>query len=416
LVQGNFLGFRTSVVRPRISLGVPLRSFYAAMSLPETMKAVANMREGNVLTYGLREVPTPTVTDPNDIIVKMEAGPLNPSDLPRVALLAGYAGAPENVVAGDLPNTVKTTLAKEAQGNFPDGVPMVVGSEGCGIVVAAGSGADAQALMGKRVALSSGATYAQYAKHTVGADPFSMFAVLPDDVTPLEGASVFVNPLTVIGFLHTMQQEGHKAIVHTAAGSQLGRMLVKYCKGLGVPLVNIVRKEEAVAALKELGAEYVINSSAETYKADLLAAIRATSATVGFDCIGSGEVSFDILTAFETVLREKEAALSFYGPPTFRQVYRYGVLQGGETKMSTSLGVGNWAYGGWLMPFHFRKYGSEHMKNSIAIAAADLKDTFSTTYGKHLSLEDFAASPEQYFASLESKTDQKFLVVPNGPL
>lgn len=386
------------------------------MSLPETMKALVNQREGDSMSCGFREVPTPKVSDPNDIIVKLEACPINPSDLPRLAMLMQLAGGPANVVAGSAPGTIQTALPEQAQGKFKEGVPMPLGSEGCGIVVAAGESAEAQALMGKRVAVTTGDTYRQYSKFTLGKNPFAMMAVLPDDVTAIEGASPFINPLTAIGFLHTMQQEGHKAIVHTAAGSQLGRMLIKYSKALGVPLVNIVRKEEAAAALRELGAEYVINSSAESYKTDLYEAVKATGASIGFDATGGGELASDILSTFDKVLRDAGDDESFYGPYPFRQVYRYGGLNQEDTKMPMSLGVGSWAYGGWLMPFHYRKYGAEHLKKSIEIATADLRDTFSTSYGKHLTLEDVAASPEAYFAALQSQTDKKFLVVPNGAL
>merc|ERR1719223_1702225 len=283
---------------------------------------------------------------------------------------------------------------------FKDDDTKIVGSEGSGVVVAAGASAEAQALIGKRVAMCSGGCYAQYAKTAVGD---AMFAVLPDDVTGAEGASMFVNPLTVVGFVHTMKEEGHKAIVHTAAASQLGRMLVKHCQEEGVPLVNIVRKEEGVAALKAIGAEFVVNSTAPTFKEDLLAAVKATGATIAFDATGGGTLAMDILTAFEQSLRElyPETVQGWYGPPQRRSVYKYG-------------GVGNWTWGGWLMPFHYAKYAPEHRAAGISKVVAGLKGTFSTAFGTRLSLEDMAKSPEEYFATLQSQTDKKFLVLPNG--
>jgi len=389
------------------------------MALPETMKAFVNMREGEYQTCGVRDIPTPTIAGPKDIIIKMEACPVNPSDMSKVAMVGRIAEndpaklevggpgilkakLPEGEIAGD---GINKTVA------WPDGVPEISGNEGCGTVVAAGEDAEAQALVGKRVALISRASYAQYCKHTLGTNP--MFAVLPDDTTPAQGASVFVNPLTVVGFLHTMEANGHKAIVHTAAGSNVGRMLIKYCKEKNVPLVNIVRKDEVAANLKkELGAEYVVNSSKDTYKADLLAAIKATGATIGFDATGGGELAGDILNAMTAMLSELEPDAGWYGPSIFREVFRYGGLVSGATPVPSSLGVGNWAYSGWLMPFKLRP---EHMQKALAIAAGGLKGTFSTTYGKHLKLEDFASSPEQYLSALVAKTDEKFLVTPNGP-
>jgi len=244
-----------------------------------------------------------------------------------------------------------------------------------------------------------------------------MFAVLPDGVAVDEGAaSLFVNPLTVVGFVHTMREEGHKAIVHTAAASQLGRMLVRHCKEEGVPLVNIVRKEEGVATLKALGAEYVVNSSAPTFKEDLLAAVKATGATLAFDATGGGTMAQDILAAFDKSLRElyPETVQGWYGPPQQRTVYKYGGLDTSNSQFSPSVGVGNWTWGGWLMPFHYAKYPPEHRAAGIAKVVAGLKTTFATAYGTKLSLEDMAKSPEQYLATLQSQTDLKFLVLPNG--
>merc|ERR1712012_438929 len=263
------------------------------------------------------------------------------------------------------------------------------GNEGAGVVVAAGSAPEAQALLGKRVAVTGGSSYAQYTKTSLN-NP--MFAVLPDDVSALEGASVFVNPLTVLGFIHTTQQEGHKAIVHTAAASQLGRMLVKQCKEEGIPLVNIVRKEEGVEVLKAIGAEFVVNSSLPSFKEDLLAAVKATGATIAFDATGGGTLAM------------------------VRTVYKYGGLDRRNNEFLPSVGVGNWSWAGWLMPFHFAKYGEEHRAASIKKAVAGLKTTFSTSFGTNLSLEDLAKSPEEYLASLQSQTDKKFVVLPNGPL
>jgi len=380
-------------------------------ALPLSMKAVVNMREDGNLVYGVQEVPTPTVEGDKDLIVKMRAAPINPSDLQSLAMVARFGG---KKVAGGATGTVCAPLPEA----IPDGLKedksmLMTGTEGVGVVVAAGASPDAQALIGKNVACCAGGAYAQYAKTTTDSP---MFAVLPDDSTGAEGASLFVNPLTVVGFVHTMREEGHKAIVHTAAASQLGRMLVKHCIEEDVQLVNIVRKESSVDVLKALGCEFVVNSSAPTFKEDLLAAVKATGATIAFDATGGGTLACDILNAFDQSLRQlyPDTVVGWYGPPQKRSVYKYGGLDSSNCEFTPSVGVGNWTWGGWLMPFHYMKFPPEHQRAGIAKAVAGLKTTFSSSYGTHLSLEDMASSPEQYFATLQSQTDLKFLVCPNG--
>jgi len=375
------------------------------------MKAVVNKPIGGNLVYGVAEIPTPTISGDKDLIIKMIASPINPSDLNHVGMVAKFGG--DAVVAGESPSTVSAPLPEAAAGMFAGKTHLAVGAEGSGVVVAAGASAEAQALIGKTVAGSFGGCYAQYAKTATN---LGMFAVIPDG-TGVEGASLFVNPLTVVGFVHTMREEGHKAIVHTAASSNVGRMLVKHCKEEGIQLVNIVRKEEGVAILKALGAEFVVNSSAPTFKEDLLAAVLATGATIAFDATGGGTLAMDILNAFDQSLRQlyPDTVQGWYGPPQNRAVYKYGALDKSNSEFLPSVGVGNWTWGGWLMPFHYAKYPAEHSAAAVAKVVAGMRTTFATTFGSRLSLEDLAESPEKYKASLVSQTDEKFLVMPNGP-
>jgi len=370
------------------------------------------LRQGDNLVFGIADVPTPTISGDRDLIVKMEASPINPSDLGSVGMVARFGG--EKVIAGESASTVSAALPESAKAMFKvDGAATVLGSEGAGVVVAAGASPEAQATIGKHVALCGGGCYAQYAKVSMDSP---MFTVLPDGVAATDAASLFVNPLTVVGFVHTMREEGHKAIVHTAAASQLGRMLVKHCKEEGVALVNIVRKQEQVDTLKALGSEYIVNSSSPTFKADLLAAIKTTGATIGFDATGGGTLGMDILAAMNQSLRETypETVVGWYGPPQKHSVYKYGGLDKSNSEFSAAVGVGNWTWGGWLMPFHYAKYPPEHRAAGIATAVAGLKTTFSSSFGTRLSLEDMAKSPEQYLATLQSQTDKKFLIRPNG--
>jgi len=195
---------------------------------------------------------------------------------------------------------------------------------------------------------------------------------------------------------------------------RLGRMLLKYCKLEGVPLVNIVRSETAAAELKELGADHVVVSSADSYKKDLVTAIVATKATLGFDATGGGSLAAEIISAMEEALKiNGEKPHPAYGCSTHKQVYRYGGLQKGNTELPMGLGMA-WGVGGWLMPFHFAKRGNEYRAASIAKAVDGLTSTFSTNYGKRVSLDEMCTGPADYLATLESKTGQKFLVCPNG--
>ena len=200
-----------------------------------------------------------------------------------------------------------------------------------------------------------GGMYTQYRRI-----PVRDCIVLPDDATAPEGASLFVNPLTALGFVETMRAEGHKAIVHTAAASNLGQMLVRICQSDGIPLVNIVRSAEQENLLRQLGATYVVKSSDPDFLSDLEEAIAATGATIGFDAIGGGKLAGQILMAMEKVASRNLEGYNRYGSNTFKQVYIYGGLDPGPTVFNRTFGF-SWSVGGWLVfPFLQRlgRYGS----------------------------------------------------------
>ena len=179
------------------------------------------------------DVPDPA---PDEVVVRVEASPINPSDL---GLLLGAADL-STLKAGAGPTltaTVPQHLMRMMAGRVDESMP--VGNEGSGTVIAAGSDPAAQALMGKLVAGIGGAMYAQY-RTLKAADVLP----LPAGASAADGASCFVNPLTALGMVETMKREGHTALVHTAAASNLGQMLQKICLKDGVPLVNIVRNAE----------------------------------------------------------------------------------------------------------------------------------------------------------------------------
>jgi NADPH2:quinone reductase len=348
------------------------------------------------------EVPAPA---PDEVVIRVEASPINPSDLglllgaADVATLrvSGAAGAP--VVTADIPQAFMRAMAGRLDQSMP------VGNEGAGVVVAAGASDAAQALLGKAVAVFGGAMYAQY-RAVSAADCL----VLPKDATPAEGASCFVNPLTALGMVGTMRLEGHTALAHTAAASNLGQMLVKICQKDGVGLVNIVRGEAQAAVLRGLGAAHVCNSSLPSFMSDLTDALAATGATLAFDAIGGGKLAGQILTCMEAAVNRTSPTYNRYGSTVHKQVYIYGGLDTGPTEFNRSFGMA-WGIGGWLlMPFLARVGPAEAQKLRERVAA-ELKTTFASHYTREISLLE-ALKPEIIAAYNKRATGEKYLINP----
>src|SRR6478672_9013346 len=277
------------------------------------------------LELSLQDVPVPTPAA-NEVVVRVEASPINPSDLG--VLIAGadmttatVEGTPERPV-------VTASLGEGALAGLSARIdkPLPVGNEGAGTVVAAGQSSAAQALLGKTVGIAGGGMYSQY--RLVDA---SACLVLPEGATAKDGASSFVNPLTALGMLETMRSQGHSGLVHTAAASNLGQMLVKLCLADGIPLVNIVRTADQEQLLRSLGAVHVCNTSSPSFPADLVAALKATSATLAFDAIGGGTLTSQILNGMEEAANATAVVYSRYGSAVHKQVYIYGSLDTGPT-------------------------------------------------------------------------------------
>jgi NADPH:quinone reductase-like Zn-dependent oxidoreductase len=283
---------------------------------------------------------------------------------------------------------------------------MPVGNEGAGVVIAAGSSPEAQALMGKTVALLGGAMYAQHRLAKA-----AEVLVLPADATPAEGASCFVNPLTALGMTETMRREGHSALVHTAAASNLGQMLVKICLADGIPLVNIVRSAEQAKILKDLGATHVLDSTAPNFMEQLVAAVAETGATIAFDAIGGGKLAGQILNAMEAAINQKGGAYSRYGSAVHKQVYIYGGLDIGPTELTRAFGMA-WGIGGWLLTYFLQKIGPADAQKLRERVARELKTTFASHYTAEISLEE-ALKPEVIAAYNKRATGEKYLVNPN---
>ena len=349
------------------------------------------------------EIPEP---GPDQVVVKVQASPINPSDL---GLLTGPAdmsqakasgsGADIKVTAPVPPNTLPFLAARLDES-------MPVGNEGAGTVIKAGSSEAAQALMGKTVSMIGGAMYTQDRMLKA-----SDCQALPAGTTAAEGASWFVNPLTALGMTETMKREGHKALVHTAAASNLGQMLNKICLKDGIGLVNIVRSAEQAKLLKGIGAKHVVDSTAPTFLDDLTQALVETGATIAFDAIGGGKLVGQILTAMEMAINKTAKTYSRYGSSVHKQVYIYGGLDTGPTTLNRSFGM-MWGVGGWLLTPFLMKIGRPDQQRLRERVVSELKTTFASHYTKTVSLTEALQLPN-IAAYAKRATGEKYLIDPS---
>ncbi len=344
-----------------------------------------------------------TLPDPtgSQVVIRIEATPINPSDLGLLFGPADTANAeytPGKVVA-QMPEAATRAMAAR------HGQAMAVGNECAGTVIAAGEDPAAQALLGKLVAAVPGGSYAQ----NVLTDARGCM-VLGQGITAEQGAAAFVNPMTALGFVETMKMESFTGIVHTAAASNLGQMLVKICLEDGVPLVNIVRSEAQVTLLKGLGASHVVDSTAPDFMKQLIAAITETKAMIGFDAIGGGGLAGQILTAMEAAA-SAGAAYSRYGSSSPKKVNIYGALDMGPTVLNRAFGL-TWDLSGWLLTPFLGKAGAETVGAMRQRVLANLTTTFASSYKARVSLEKMLTKDavSDYNAR---RTGEKYLVVPN---
>jgi NADPH:quinone reductase len=345
----------------------------------------------------------------DEVLVRVEATPINPSDLGllfggadmNTAKYSGSASAP--VVTAEIAPAAMRAMAGRVGESLP------VGNEGAGVVVKAGDSAAAQALLGKTVAILGGAMYAQYRCLKA-----HQCLLLPPGTTPAEGASCFVNPLTALGMVETMRREGHSALVHTAAASNLGQMLQRICTKDDIKLVNIVRKPEQVDLLRSQGAEFVCNSSAPTFIDDLTDALVATGATIAFDATGGGKLASQILTCMEIAANKTAKEYSRYGSTTYKQVYIYGGLDTSPTQLTRSFGM-SWGVGGWLLTPFLQKIGADEAQRLRERVAAEIKTTFASHYTRVVSLAE-ALQKESIEVYNKRATGEKYLINPNKGL
>jgi NADPH:quinone reductase-like Zn-dependent oxidoreductase len=363
------------------------------------------IKKSGELEISLLNVPTPE-PKPDEVVVRVEATPINPSDL---GLLTGAADLSTIKVSGTKDASVVTAKVPEGAmksmaGRLDESLP--VGNEGAGVVIATGSSDAAKALMGKTVSMIGGAMYAQYRTLRV-----NECMPLPAGTTAADGASWFVNPLTALGMTETMRREGHKALVHTAAASNLGQMLNKICLKDGIGLVNIVRSQEQADLLKKIGARYVVDSSSPSFMEDLTQALADTGATIAFDAIGGGKLAGQILTAMEAAINKTAKVYSRYGSNVHKQVYIYGGLDTRPVELNRAFGMA-WGVGGWLLFPFLMKIGPVDGQKLRERVVSELKTTFASHYTKVVSLAE-ALELSNLAVYAKRATGEKFLINPN---
>src|SRR5437763_5360653 len=363
------------------------------------------IKKSGELEISLVNVPIPEPAE-DEIVVRVEASPINPSDL---GLVTGAADLTTAKASGTKESPVISAKVPEAgmramAGRLDESMP--VGNEGAGVVVKTGSSDAAKALMGKMVAMIGGAMYAQY-RCIKARDVLE----LPAGTTAAEGASCFVNPLTSLGMTETMRREGHKALVHTAAASNLGQMLNKICLKDGVGLVNIVRNAEQEEILRKLGAKHVVDSSKPTFMDDLTSALVETGATLAFDAIGGGRLAGQILTCMETAINKTAKVYSRYGSSVHQQVYIYGRLDMRPTELAGAFGMA-WGVGGWLLFPFLQNIGPADGARLRQRVLDELKTTFASHYTKVVSLPE-ALHLNHINVYAKRATGEKYLINPN---
>lgn len=342
----------------------------------------------------------------DEVVVRVGAAPINPSDIG--VLFAGGDPSRAERLDGDLPSVrvpLNPAALRALQARV--GRAMPAGNEGAGTVIAAGGSPRAQALVGSVVGFLSGNAYAEH--RTLHVD---QCLAMPPGTTAEQAASAFVNPLTALGMVETMRAEGHRALVHTVGASNLGLMLQRICRAEGIELVNLVRRPEQAELLHAEGAEWVVDTSAESFADDLVAALKATRATIAFDAIGGGTLADTLLRSMERALSDDVEQFSTYGSATLKQVYTYGGLDRSPTVLKREYGMA-WAVGGWLLTYFLMKVGQQAGDALRRRVADEITTTFASTYGERISL-DQVVDPDAISRYTKVATGEKALVVPVG--
>jgi NADPH2:quinone reductase len=366
------------------------------------------VRSSGELELSLVEVPIKQ-PGPAEVLVRLEASPLNPSDQGLLFAAADMNAAVASgtnerpIVTAPIPASAMRNMAGRLDQSMP------VGNEGAGVVVEAGSSEAARPLIGKKVAMMGGAMYSQY--RTIGVD---QCLLLPEGATAAEGASAFVNPMTALGMIDTMRREGHSAIVHSAAASNLGHILIRLCAAEKIKLVNIVRSEDQERLLRGMGATYVCNSSSAQFAEVLADSVAATGATIAFDAIGGGALAGQILKSMEIAASKHAKTYSRYGSTVHKQVYLYGSLDPRPTELARDYGMA-WGIGGWLVMNFMQKIGPASVAKLKERVGRELTTTFASKYSNEISLAE-TLHLDVIAVYRKRVTGKKYLINPNKDL
>jgi NADPH:quinone reductase-like Zn-dependent oxidoreductase len=368
------------------------------------IQLISTISEDNKLTLALQHIERPQPSA-DEVVIRIEAAPLNPSDLAVLFSAADMSTARQSgtedapAITADVPAQFMPAVKARVGKAIP------VGNEGAGTVVSTGSSPAAQALMGKKVAVIGGGTYRQYICANV-----QSCLELKEGTTAKEGASSFVNPLTALAMVETMRAEGHKAIIHAAAASNLGQMLNRICIADGIDLINIVRKAEQETLLRDMGAKYVVNSSSDTFLAELTAAVIETGATIAFDPIGGGQLTSNILNCMEVAAARDMKEHSVYGSDTFKQVYIYGALNRGPITLNRSFGFA-WGVNGFLLFTALGKLGTKTVMAMRKRVTDEITTTFASHYTHEVSLAE-VLQLQSIAGYSKQATGEKYLITP----
>ena len=368
-------------------------------------RLISEVQADGVIALRIEQATIPALSA-GELLVRVEAAPLHPSDL-AMLLVSGDLARAERAGSGDsatlrlpVPAAARAMLAARA------GIAMPVGNEGGGIVVAAGDAAG-EALIGRSVGIFGGGTYADYR-----VVPRDRLAPLPEGASPRDGAAIWVNPLTALAMVETMEHVGAKAIVNTAAASSLGQILQRLCAQDGIPLVNIVRRPEQAAILRALGAVHVLDSQSPAFMAAMIEAFAAVQATIAFDAVGGGPLAGMMLAAMESAQKRGAPAVSPYGSPIPKRVYVYGRLDLAPTAIPPTVGMA-WSVGGFLLPHFLENAGKDVERRLIDRVMRDLTTTFAIAYTEEIGLAGLL-DPDVLARASAKATSAKFLIRPNG--